>query len=276
MEGADIGRIVIREKPGIVTRGDFRLGKVMSRPLDRSGHWTVGDDRFQATRWSLIDALGGDAGEGAMDRFCRLYWYPAYCFVRRSGHGREEARDLVQDFFAGLLEKDTLSKVRHEQAKFRTFFITLLKRHLIDAYHRSAAQKRGGGQLPVPLSWDEAESRFIAEGHPAADPVAGFERQWAGGIMVHALGRLRSERAANARHAAMLAELEPLLARDPEPGEYERLAAAHGTTGGALRTTVLRLRQRFRDCVLDELRAECGPAADLEEARRDLIAALRG
>ena len=35
------------------------------------------------------------------------YWYPLYAFVRRQGHGPEDARDLTQGYFAQLLEKGT-------------------------------------------------------------------------------------------------------------------------------------------------------------------------
>jgi RNA polymerase sigma-70 factor (ECF subfamily) len=241
-----------------------------ARPAD----WTGGDERFQATRWSLIDALSGTGDPSSMERFCSIYWYPAYCFVRRSGHGREESQDLVQDFFVSLLERETLAKVRKEQAKFRTFFILLLKRHLIDAFHRSHARKRSGGKIHVPITWDDAEHRFVAEATSSNDPEAAFERQWAEGVMTQALHRLRLECSSNLRHGPLLRELEPLLARDPVNGEYDALIARHGLTGGALRTTVMRLRKKYRDCVLDELRAECGPEADLEEARRDLLDAL--
>ncbi|MDB6079608.1 MAG: hypothetical protein JWO82_3355 [Akkermansiaceae bacterium] len=243
-------------------------------PADRSDPWTVGDEKFQATRWSLIDALSGTGDAASMDRFCALYWYPAYCYVRRSGHGREEAKDLVQDFFVRLLERETLTKVRKEQAKFRTFFILLLKRHMIDAFHHAHAHKRSGGKVHVPITWEDAEHRFAAEATSGNDPEAAFERQWAEGVMTQALEKLRVECRANPRHGKLLAELEPLLAREPVNGEYDQIMIRHGLTSGALRTAVMRLRRRYRDCVLDELRAECGPEADLEEARRDLLDAL--
>jgi hypothetical protein len=35
-----------------------------------------------------------------MERLCGTYWYPLYVFVRRKGHGHENACNLTQAFFA--------------------------------------------------------------------------------------------------------------------------------------------------------------------------------
>ena len=34
-----------------------------------------------------------------MERLCQTYWYPLYAFVRRKGHGHEDASDLSQEIF---------------------------------------------------------------------------------------------------------------------------------------------------------------------------------
>jgi RNA polymerase sigma-70 factor (ECF subfamily) len=56
-------------------------------------------NQFPTTRLSLVLAAAdtpGTESRDALDALCRLYWYPLYVFIRRQGHGVEEARDLTQ------------------------------------------------------------------------------------------------------------------------------------------------------------------------------------
>jgi RNA polymerase sigma-70 factor (ECF subfamily) len=58
---------------------------------------------FATTHWSLVLAAGhspAPGGEGALEEWCRAYWYPLYAFVRRQGHSDTDAQDLTQEFFA--------------------------------------------------------------------------------------------------------------------------------------------------------------------------------
>src|SRR2546425_8019441 len=63
---------------------------------------------FATTHWSVV-RLAGDAttpqSTAALDQLCRQYWQPLYYFVRRKGYAEADAKDLVQGFFARLLEK---------------------------------------------------------------------------------------------------------------------------------------------------------------------------
>ena len=31
----------------------------------------------------------------ALEQLCRTYWYPLYAYIRRRGHGPEDAQDLT-------------------------------------------------------------------------------------------------------------------------------------------------------------------------------------
>ena len=68
-------------------------------------------ERFMTTRWSIVLSAGrdqaADAG-GAMETLCGSYWYPLYAFARRRGHSADDAKDLTQEFFSRLLERDFL------------------------------------------------------------------------------------------------------------------------------------------------------------------------
>jgi hypothetical protein len=54
---------------------------------------------FATTRWSLVLAARGrpsPEAQAALADLCRVYWYPLYAFVRRSGYGHDDAMDLTQ------------------------------------------------------------------------------------------------------------------------------------------------------------------------------------
>jgi hypothetical protein len=46
---------------------------------------------------------------------CQVYWYPLYAYVRRQGHSPDDGKDVTQEFFARLLEKN-VAKLRDEVA----------------------------------------------------------------------------------------------------------------------------------------------------------------
>src|SRR6476469_1660964 len=79
------------------------------------------------THWSVVvqarDSQSPEAAS-AMERLCQIYWYPLYAFVRRKGHGHEDACDLTQSFFGQFLEKRYLRSVDSVLGKFRTFLLT--------------------------------------------------------------------------------------------------------------------------------------------------------
>ncbi|HET7778261.1 MAG TPA: hypothetical protein VFL07_06880, partial [Rudaea sp.] len=85
--------------------------------------------------------------------------------------------------------------------------------------------------------------------------------------------RLRSE-AAQTGHLDMYEKLEPYLARDPVPGEYELMAAQLGTRVMALVLALKRLRQRFGELAAEELADTVGSADDLAAEQDALLHVL--
>ena len=108
---------------------------------------------FTTTHWSVVLAAQGStpAAQAALDKLCRTYWRPIYGFVRRRGVGPEEAKDLTQGFFALLLERRDLKRVRQEKGRLRYYLLTSLKHFLTDERNRAMAIKRGKGQTLIPL-----------------------------------------------------------------------------------------------------------------------------
>src|SRR5262245_29256891 len=66
---------------------------------------------FATTHWSVVLTAGGaDTPEStaALEKLCRTYWYPLYAHIRRRGYSEEEAKDLTQELFQRLLERQFL------------------------------------------------------------------------------------------------------------------------------------------------------------------------
>jgi RNA polymerase sigma-70 factor (ECF subfamily) len=226
---------------------------------------------FATTHWSVVLQAGGDslASSAALERLCRTYWYPLYAHVRRRGKGPEDAQDLTQEFFASLLRHESLAAVRREKGRFRTFLLASLDHFLADQYDRANAAKRGGGQPPLALDAMAAEERYAMEPRTEESPDRAFDRRWAVALMERAFERLASEQDADG--AARYARLRPLLGREVEPGEYERLGPELGLTPNAIAATVRRWRRRLRDLALDEAAQTLASPLDAEYELRLLM-----
>src|SRR5207302_9400448 len=150
---------------------------------------------FATTHWSVVLEAQGEspAAQEALEKLCRIYWRPIYSFVRRQGAGTEEAEDITQGFFAQLLERRSLSAVRKEKGRLRSFLLGALKYFLADEQRRAMAIKRGKGHRLIPLEGLRADERVEME---PADPVTAemiYERRWASTVLEHVLSRLKDE-----------------------------------------------------------------------------------
>src|SRR2546421_10158689 len=78
--------------------------------------------RFDTTHWSVVLLAGerrSPQSAEALEKLCRTYWQPLYVFIRRQGHGLEDAQDLTQEFFARLLERNDLAAGDPRAGKIR-------------------------------------------------------------------------------------------------------------------------------------------------------------
>src|SRR5260370_6871081 len=84
-----------------------------------------GGAEFQSTHWTLVlrarQSDPTETGREALSDFCEAYCPPLYTFLRLRGHASPEAQDLVQGFFAHLLEKNTLTRPDKEKDRLPTF-----------------------------------------------------------------------------------------------------------------------------------------------------------
>jgi DNA-directed RNA polymerase specialized sigma24 family protein len=238
----------------------------------------AGVGQFATTHWSVVQRAGDSQAPesaAALERLCSAYWYPLYVFVRGSGHGPEEARDLTQEFFARLLEKKWLADANPQRGRFRTFLLVALKRFLTNEWHRSQASKRGGGCECIAMDGLEAEERYKLEPRDNATPDVLFQRSWATTLIARAQNRLRAEMS-TAGEGERFDALEPTLAGEQTEVGYRELAGRFGVTENTVKSWVLRLRRRFRTLLLDEISHTLAEGQDPETELPELLAALGG
>ena len=235
-------------------------------------------NQFQSTRWSLIlTAREGDRDEAreALAALCGAYWYPLYAFIRRKGHDAEAARDLVQGFFARLLERGDLASVDRAKGRFRSFLMAACSHYLANQSDHDRAKKRGGGRATISIDRLKAEGRYDREpaDHLTAERL--FEKQWAMALLDQVLGLLEAEMA-RAGKSRQFEALRPALLGSAERAPYARIAAELDMTEEAARAAARRLRRRYRELLREEVARTLDDPAGVEAEILALFATLGG
>jgi DNA-directed RNA polymerase specialized sigma24 family protein len=233
---------------------------------------------FPTTRWSLVLQAGdpqAPLSRESLAELCGAYWYPLYAYIRRRGHGPEQARDLTQDFFARALEKGLLSEADPSRGRFRSFLRTVCAHFLANRRDWDQAQKRGGGRTFLPIDSADAEGRYALE---LADDLTAeriFDRSWALTLLGRVLDQLGREYD-DAGKAATFEALRGMLSGDSDVHSYTAVAARLGTSEGAARVAAHRLRRRYGDLLRQEIAATLAEPTEVDDEIRDLFAALDG
>lgn len=257
------------------TRGNF-MGDDETARIARKGEPSslrVPAGNFPATRWSVVlAAKDADSPEGAkaLEELCRIYWHPAYFFLRRQGRSPEDAEDLTQGFFASILRRGSLATVEEARGRLRSFLLVALKRFAAGEYERAMMQKRGGGIPHVSIDAESAEQRYVAEPATHLTPELLFERQWAVTLLDNVLQGLRAEYARDGREGVFDA-LKERLSADGDPGSLASVAAALGMNEGAVKVALHRLRQRYRRILNEEIAHTVESPDEVQEEIRHLF-----
>ncbi len=232
---------------------------------------------FTTTHWSVVLEAQGEtpAAQRALEILCRTYWRPLYGFVRRHGLGREEAQDLVQEFFARLLEHRNLDTVRREKGRLRSYLLVSLKRFLATERHRASGVKRyeSGPHIPLDELLESEVADFELTETWSADRL--YERHWALAVLEQVLDRLESEYQA-AGNAVLFDRLKEFLVGEPGLRTQAEIATELGMTENAVKQAFHRFRQRYRLLLREEIAHTVAQAGDVEGELRHLVSVLRG
>jgi RNA polymerase sigma factor (sigma-70 family) len=276
----------MRDDKGSAHAGQCRLDLAATLRLDGNvpaddqvtsltGVGGSGPVAFATTHWSVVLEAQSEspAAQEALEKLCRIYWRPIYSFARRQGIRPEEAQDITQGFFAQLLERRSLSAVRKEKGRLRSFLLGSLKYFLADEQRRAMAIKRGKGQRLVPLEGLRADEQVEMEPADPVTPEMIYERRWALTVLEQVLHRLKNEYRA-AGNAALFDSLKQLLPDEPGAPSQADIAAQLGMTENAVRQAFYRFRQRYQSLLREEIAHTVATPGDIEDELRHLIAVL--
>jgi RNA polymerase sigma factor (sigma-70 family) len=234
--------------------------------------------RFATTQWSLVLAAGergSPAGQEALSRLCTIYWHPVYAFVRRRGCSKEEAEDVTQGFFTRLIEKGDLAGLDRSRGRFRSFLLSACQHYLANERDRASAQKRGGGLRAASIDTEDAEARYGRALAHGETPEVAYERQWVLTLLARVLDELRDEYAATGR-GAQFDRLKAFLPIDDHAGSHADAARDLGTSVGAVKVAVHRLRNRYREALHAAAAATVASEDDVADEIAYCLRALAG
>ena len=230
--------------------------------------------RFATTRWSVVLAARGEDPDSrrALSTLCEDYWHPIYAFIRRQGHGADAARDLTQAYFVRLLETSLLQDFRPTEGRFRSYLLASIRHFLSDARDHDRAAKRGGGRATIPIDDAFAEERYLRDREAGLTAEKAFDRRWALTVVERAQRRLE----ADAEERGTLPQLERLKAflTGAGPDTYRQAASDLGTTEGAVKVAVHRLRHRYGEMLRREVGETVADPAEVDAEIRYLLEVL--
>ena len=237
--------------------------------MDRTGH-----QPFPQTRWTLIaksSDVDGQTRTKALTELCELYWPPVYAFVRSRGQSPHDAEDLVQGFFARLLERSDFACVDESRGRLRTFLLSAVTNYMNTAWEKENRQKRGGGRVILSLDDTTAES-LVHLPEPTDDltPDRIFERQWALTLLDQVFTQLRQRYEENGKLTlfnALQGTLTPVGLDRP----MADIATELDLTLSNLKVASHRLRQRYATLLRETLADTLTEGEDPDEELAHLI-----
>lgn len=231
---------------------------------------------FPATRWSLIVAARSpqaDERQRALDTLIAAYWRPVYKYIRlRWNKDNEQAKDLTQEFFARLLEKDFLESYDPGKARLRTFLRVCVDRFLANQEKAAQRMKRGGDIQFQSLDFESAEGELKQIEIPSPDTMDDFfVREWVRSLFTMALERLRIECETHGKQKHF--QLLELYDIDEAGREltYEQVARQFSLKSTDVTNYLAWARREFRRIVLEQLREMTGSEAEFQQEARALL-----
>jgi RNA polymerase sigma factor (sigma-70 family) len=233
---------------------------------------------FPLTRWSVIEAARSTKAEErrrALDTLIAVYWKPVYKYIRlRWGKDNEEGKDLTQEFFSRLLEKDFLGSYDPSRARLRTFLRLCIDRFLANQEKAGQRLKRGGAVQFLPLEFEAADGELKQIEIPSpAEMDKFFEREWARSVFALSLERLREELEKNGKQI----HFQLLELYDIEEGgrdlTYEQVAQRFGIKSTDVTNYLAYARRELRRIVLEQLRNMTASEEEFQREARSLLGA---
>lgn len=240
---------------------------------------------FHTTRWSVVLAAGRQDAQRqrALEELCAIYWPPVYAFMRQHEHNVEDAKDLTQGLFLHLLEREDYRSADPERGRFRCYLRTCASNFAASQHRHNQAEKRGGKAVHVSITLDgiadllddEALHNACIDNLPADNvtPEQAFEQQYAQRLVNVVLERLGEELRSRGR-GKQFDVLRGYLEIDGGPS-YREAGSALNMREGAVKVAVHRMRERYRELLIEEVRQTLSDPDDAADEIDQLLASLR-
>jgi RNA polymerase sigma-70 factor (ECF subfamily) len=165
------------------------MSETASRPAEATTD--RGSRNFPETRWDqILKPTNKDNKTVSLEYLTSHYWAPVYAYIRAKwGKPSEEAKDLTQEFFAELLEKNTLANISPSKGKLRNFIKACLKNFLIRNKIASNTAKRGGNKIRLNLNGLGEEKLHDKN----LDPERLFDFEWAKTLIINSIEHMKSQ-----------------------------------------------------------------------------------
>lgn len=135
---------------------------------------------FVTTIWSDILAAGDASApqhREALERLVRTYWKPVHVYLRMAwGKSVEEAKDLTQDFFTHILERNRLSRFQRERGSFRAYLKQALRNFVVDDWRAEEARRPDQPMFRLDATREELER--LEPTSPIDTPERAYDREW--------------------------------------------------------------------------------------------------
>jgi len=242
-------------------------------PFDRKGRF------FPETHWSQLLELGDPANPNYaphLDHLMHQYWMPVYHYVRSLRPvAPSEAEDLTQQFFTMLLDRGSLAKLAPQRGSFRGFLKTALRYFLIDQDRTAAARTPRDGARFFPFDQAEASWKDARTGASAPGPEDAFDREWARGVLLEAVAKLKHALQAEGKEVyfTLFTELwnDGSVEEPAGKASYARLARKYSVTENDVGNYLRVVRQRLRSVLKDIVTGYLGPGENVEDEVRFIL-----
>ncbi len=224
-----------------------------------------GGGAFPSTLWTMVLQAGDPEAPNArphLERLCEMYWKPVYWLVRlRWNRSNEEAKDLTQEFFARMVEKDVLRSVGPDRGRFRSFIRAALENFLRNHTRDQNRLKRGGKLVHVSIDRDDESLFELPSKEESIETM--FDRLWAQSLMQDSLKTLRDQYT-GAGKGDVFRIFEEYSFVEENPPTYGDLAKRFTVTEDSVRSALRRVRADLRSLLRDRVLQSLNNAGDLD------------
>jgi RNA polymerase sigma-70 factor (ECF subfamily) len=228
---------------------------------------------FPETSWrSILAARDRQAPDyvDRVNRLAKLYWRPVYWYIRLQwSKTHEQCKDLTQQFFLQMLERDVFGLADPSKGSFRSFLRAVLKHFLLVTKRDERRLKRGGGKSLLSLTMDDVQEERILPAAKGKTPDETFDLEWARSVMDEAFGRLETESRKEKQQEAYEAFKRYYFAKTPL--SYAEVAKQMGISEFTLQNRLYAMRQRLKKIVRDLVTDSVGGPEEVENELKALL-----